>query len=97
MIAYLGLNVLWRLPEPWDWLGFFSVAPLMYVQRRMNLAMDQSGDQSKPETRFSAWEIAISLVLGLVWLLAIIGLFLPNDATNINGLLHLWRLQYMNA
>jgi len=97
LLAYILLSVVWRLNEPWDWFGFLSVVPFLYGQHCMNLTLTNAGDSSKLETHLSSWEIVISLVLGVLWILAIIGSLIPLNDSNTNGFIRMMQLQYMNA
>jgi len=75
--AVLLLGLLWRLPDPWWAVSFFSFAPLLPVQDAVNELNRKVAPDSDRNARLSGWNIAGIVIGGLFLILTIIGLFLP--------------------
>lgn len=76
---YLVLNIAWRLPDPWWLLGFASLIPMLPVQQAAQQANARSAGVASEGRNgsYSAANIVLILLGGLIWILVVIGLFLP--------------------
>lgn len=80
-VIYLVLNVLWRLPDPYWLVTFLAFVPLLpfdFAARRLN-----GGGQLAPPTfgRLSGWNVAWLVIGSILWLLAIVGMLIPEGAS----------------
>ena len=66
-----------RLPDPAFLLWPLSIACLVPVQKTVNAINAVTDPEHDPNARFSGWNIAALIIGGLLWLLALIGLFAP--------------------
>jgi hypothetical protein len=75
--AYLLLSLLWRLPDPY-WLAcFLSIVPLAFVQSAIHAVNERRAPLAERNEGLSAANWAGVLVGGLVLLLCVVGVFLP--------------------
>ena len=79
-IAYLVVQALWVLPDPYWLVSFFAFAvvlPFDFAARRLN----GKGELAPPtHGRFSGWNIAWLIVGSLLLVLAVIGAFIPEPS-----------------
>ncbi len=78
-LALFVLSLLWRLPDPWWLAGLAAFVPMLPVQSAVNQINARLAPQAEPNVRFSGANIAGMILGGLVLLLALLGLFLPED------------------
>ena len=76
-VAVFVMSALWRLPDPWWLVSFLSFVPLLPVQQSVNALNRKLAPQADPNRRFSAWNIFGLVAGGLFFLLALIGVFVP--------------------
>jgi hypothetical protein len=75
--AVFVLSFLWRLPDPWWLAGLAVFLPMLPVQSSVNEINARLAPQAEPNAGFSGGNIAGMIVGGLVLLLAVVGMFLP--------------------
>ncbi|MEG4960202.1 MULTISPECIES: hypothetical protein [unclassified Microcoleus] len=76
-LAWLGLTLCAQLPKPYLLVSFFSVIVLLPVQEIVNELNSLVAPNHNPNSRFSAWNIAIIAVGGSLFVLAIVGILMP--------------------
>jgi hypothetical protein len=76
--GFFVLNLAFRLPEPLWFLGMLSVVPILMAQRLASALNDRFTPLADRNSRFSAGNIVVLVLGGLVLALAIIGTLLPN-------------------
>jgi hypothetical protein len=75
-ISYFIIFILWRLPDPYWLVSFFTFIPMLPLVNSMNEYW-QKEEQNLPPKKFTWWQI-ILLILGIILLiLIIIGTVLP--------------------
>ena len=78
-IMFAALSFAWRLPDPWSLIGFFSVLPLVIVQRAASALALEAVPDADPNARFTGlnW---VGVVIGTVLvILGAIGMMLPEE------------------
>ena len=76
-VLYLGMSYLYKLPDPYWLIAYFSFVPLLFIQSTMvnhNLKCNYARYGS---TAFGAKHIAVTIFGGLLFLLVIAGMVLP--------------------
>ena len=76
-LAWIGLTLCWRLPDPFWLVAVFAVLALLPIQRVVNDLNAYLAPNHKPNARFSAWNIVGIVLGGLLFVLAIVSTFLP--------------------
>ena len=77
-VAYLLIEVTWRLPSPFDLVGLLSFTPLILVQMTINRLNAALAPEAPKNDEFSGWNI-VALVIGAILLFLIaVGSFLPD-------------------
>jgi cellulose synthase/poly-beta-1,6-N-acetylglucosamine synthase-like glycosyltransferase len=76
--GYFVLSIAWRLPDPWWLVSLLSFVPLIPVQRTIEQINARHVDAALPNRSYSTTNLVGIVIGGLVLLLAIAGLFLPN-------------------
>lgn len=76
-IAVLILAMLWRLPDPWWLVSFLGFIPLLSVQATVNELNRKLAPGADPNARFTGWNIVGLIAGGLLFILSLIGAFLP--------------------
>jgi hypothetical protein len=77
-IAYIGLYLLWRLPDPFWLLYLLSFLPLITIVKVLNYYWRKEHPDLEERTWFSGGEIAVLVIGGILLLLTIFGTFLPD-------------------
>ena len=77
-VGWVILSLLYRLPGPAVLICFGAVFFLVPVQKTMNEVNAVLDPGHDPNTRFTAWNIVAVVLGGLVFVLAIVGAFLPD-------------------
>lgn len=77
LISLMIFNLLSLLPVPYWFLSLFSVWPLTVVQRVLNSYWEKEQHGIPSRTKLSKWEIAIVMMGGIIFILGLIGTFLP--------------------
>jgi hypothetical protein len=75
---YLLLSVMWRLPDPWWWISFAALVPMVPVQQaahRVNERYVGVATEARNES-YSTGNVATIVIGGLVLVLAIVGSFM---------------------
>ena len=73
-ISYFVITILWRLPDPYWLLSFFTFIPILPLVNSMNTHW-QKEEKNLPVKKFTWWQILL-VILGFIWLtLLIIGTF----------------------
>jgi len=75
LVQYIVLTALWRLPDPYWLLSLFSIAPLTMVQETLNEYWKKEQPQLAVKTGFTGGQIALLIIGGIFFLLALVGLF----------------------
>ena len=76
-IVWIGLNMCFRLPNPYGLVSNLSVIALLPVQETVNKLNCVAAPNHNPNSRFSAWNIAAIAVGGSLTVLAIVGILIP--------------------
>ena len=76
-VAWIGVTLCWRLPDPYWLVDTLAVLALLPVQKVVNEVNASFAPNHAPNVRFSGWNIAGIVFGGLLLVLAIIGTFLP--------------------
>jgi len=76
-IIYVVLRLADRLPGAFVVLGFFSFIPLIFVQQLINKIHLQVAPNIPIDNKFSKSNIVLIVVVGIVFVLALIGFFAP--------------------
>lgn len=77
--VYLILNIMWRLPDPWWLVSFATLIPMLPVQEAAQLTNERHagvGTEGRNDS-YSAANIALIVLGGLLVILTVIGTFLP--------------------
>lgn len=75
LVQYIVLTALWRLPDPYWLLTFFSIAPLTIVQETLNEYWKKEQPELGLKTNLSGGQIALIIIGGLLFLVTLVGLF----------------------
>lgn len=75
--ALFVLTLLWRLPDPWWLVAFLGFVPLLPVQNAVNAINRKHAPDADANSRFTGWNIFALIAGGIVILLALIGVFVP--------------------
>jgi hypothetical protein len=76
-VVWLGLNLCFRLPDPYSLVSNLSVIALFQVQEIVNELNSVVAPNHNPNDRFSVWNIAAIAVGGSLIVLAIVGTLMP--------------------
>ncbi|MHB8875593.1 MAG: hypothetical protein ACYC8T_18060 [Myxococcaceae bacterium] len=76
-------NFLYRLPDPFWLVGLVQVVPLLMVQKNINLLAARVAPAADPNSRFTAWSVVVIVLGGVLWLLLLIGLTLPEEQSGV--------------
>ena len=74
-ILYFVVSILWKLPNPWWLVACLSTLPLVPVQLTINRMGARRG--VRPDGSLEARHIVVIALGGILWLLFILSLFLP--------------------
>jgi hypothetical protein len=75
-LVVLALASLWRLPDPWWLITFLGFLPLLPVQSAVNDMNRKAAPDADPNDRFRGSNVAVLLVGGLLFVMAVLGAFL---------------------
>lgn len=78
-VAWILLTLSWRLPDPYWLITWLSPLVLMRMQKLVNELNSTVAPSHDPNKRFSAWNIVGIVIGGILILLVIVGMFLPDD------------------
>jgi hypothetical protein len=79
-VAYMLMNVIWRLPDPYALGAFLSFMPLLPFDRAAR-RLNGNGELAAPtHGRYSGWNIAWLIFGSLLFVLAVIASFLPESS-----------------
>jgi len=76
-IGWIGTTFLWRLPDPYWWISMLAPLFLVPVQLHMNRLNAAANPQHERNSRFSGWNWVAIVLGGLLFMLAVLGTFLP--------------------
>ncbi|MEG4493626.1 hypothetical protein [Microcoleus sp. D3_18_C4] len=76
-IVWIGLNMCFRVPNPYGLVSNLSVIALLPVQERVNKLNCVAARNHNPNSRFSAGNILTIAVGGSLTVLAIVGILMP--------------------
>ncbi len=76
-VLYLALSALIQLPDPWWLLGFLSFIPLVVVDKTAAAIEEKRGHDLSALRRWSVGNWLALALGGLLFLLALVGTFLP--------------------
>lgn len=79
-IAFLALNVTWRLPDPYWLISLLTFLPIIPVQRTINALNTEAAPETDRNDRFSGLNIVLLILGGALLALAIYGTFVPVEA-----------------
>ena len=77
--GWIILTVLWRLPDPYWLVTYFAVLFLVPVQTLVNDVNEAVVPGYKENRRFTAWNIATVVFGGILFVLVLIGTFVPSE------------------
>ena len=77
-VLWIGLVLSWRLPDPYWMVDILTPFVLFPIQKTVNDLNTIVAPNHNPNARFSAWNIVITVVGGILFVLVIIGTFLPS-------------------
>jgi hypothetical protein len=77
-VLWAGLAISWRLPDPYWFVCWLTPLVLFPIQKTVNDLNTVVAPDHNPNARFSAWNIVMTVVGGIFFILAIIGAFLPS-------------------
>ncbi len=75
--GWIVITLLWKLPDPYWLLAYFAVLTLLPVQSVVNEINQITNPKNDPNKKFTRWNIAGIVIGGLLFVLALIGTFLP--------------------
>ncbi len=76
-LTYLVLNVSWRLPDPYWLVSFTTFVPLAIVQKSINVLNAGELTKEDPNTSYTAVNIVVIAIGGLLVLFAVLGTLMP--------------------
>ncbi len=76
-LLYLILNISWRLPDPYWLVSFATFVPLVIVQRSINVLNAAEETKEDPNTSYTAANIVVIAIGGLLFLLGVLATFMP--------------------
>jgi hypothetical protein len=76
-VLWIGLALSWRLPDPYSLVDLLTPLALVPIQKTVNDLNTIVAPDHNPNRRFSAWNIAMTVIGGIIVVLAIIGTLLP--------------------
>lgn len=95
--TFVVLSVVWRLPDPWWLVSTFSVLPLLPIQNTLQRINVARGATSPGTARFNAVSQIWFAVAGVLWLLVLAGVFLPDPPeSRTQGILDRSRLLHVS-
>ena len=75
-ITYFILSILWRLPDPYWLISFFTFIPMLPLIKATNAYWEKE-DKHLPSKKFTWWQIVL-ISIGIFWLIiSTIGTFMP--------------------
>ena len=75
-ISFFILNALWRLPDPYWLISYFTFLPMIPIVKAMNFYWQKENPYS-PLKNFSWWQIILIIFGGILLILVLIGVFIP--------------------
>jgi len=75
--GWIITTLLWRLPDPYWLICYAAVFFLLPVQSAINRINSATCTNLDTNGRYNGWEVALVVVGGLFFVLAVIGTFLP--------------------
>ena len=78
-LSVFVLNALWRLPDPYWLVSFLGFLPLLSVQSEVGKINRTLAPGADAKTRFGAWNVFAVVIGALLFILAILSLFLGED------------------
>ncbi len=79
-IGFIGLNFAGRLPDPYWIVSFLSMFFLIPALESLNYGIKNSGDYTVIENgKYNNRQIGLIIVGSLLWILILIGMFLPAE------------------
>jgi hypothetical protein len=78
-LAVLIFGGLWRLPEPWWLVSLLGFLPLLPVQQVVNDLNRQVAPDADPNSRFTGANIAALVLGGVLIILTLIGISVPES------------------
>jgi glutaredoxin len=79
LVAYIALNVTWRLPDPLFIISLLTFLPLIPVQGVINDLNLKTAPQAERNDRFSVTNFAVLIIGGLFVILAALGSMIPSS------------------
>ena len=80
-LSFLGFNALWKLPDPYSILSVLAFLPPLIAQASINKLNAQVAPDAPRNERYSGANIWAIVVGALLWVLVILGLFLPDGVS----------------
>lgn len=79
-VGWIIATLVWKLPDPFWFAALAAVLFLMPVQVYANAVNDAVAPGHDRNSRFTGWNWAVAVPGGLLFVLAVIGAFLPAQA-----------------
>lgn len=77
--GFIILSLLWRLPDPYWLVTFLSIVFLAPAQNLMNKINNTVAPNAPTNGRFSGVNIAVVIIGGLIFILALVGTVFPEQ------------------
>ena len=75
-ISYFVISALWRLPDPYWLISFFTFLPMIPIVKAMNIYW-QKENPDLPLKNFLWWQIILVIFGVILFILTVIGTFIP--------------------
>jgi hypothetical protein len=77
--GWIILNILWRAPEPYSLISMFAFLFLIPAQQAINAINSKLAPGHDNNSKFSGWNIAAVIIGGTIFVLSIVGTFVPDE------------------
>ena len=75
-ISYFVISILWKLPDPYWLIAFFTFIPMLPLVNAMNTYW-QKEEKNLPLKKYTWWQIVLIIFAIILLILTIIGTFMP--------------------
>src|SRR5574341_995101 len=76
-ILYIIISLLWRLPDPYWLISYFSFVPLLSIVNAINYYWKREQPELEIRKNFSSGDIVLLVIGGIFWIFVLIGIFVP--------------------
>ena len=78
-VGWVITTITWKLPQPYWLIAFLSIVFVVPVQAYVNRINKTVVPDHDPNAKFSAWNWVAIVVGGIIFILAMIGMFVPEQ------------------